>query len=506
MALNASGPISLGGSTTGVAIAAELALSPTAQISLNDSGVRTLAGVASGAITMPTDFWGKSSGTPSFASEISVNTISTAISNVSINSTYTLMAMGLQAFTPPAGTVPLTTSYAAHLIVNTTTGNIVKVFKQGTVSAPNNSSFQISMDPNGNSYISQAYGTGGMILSKYNSSGVNQWTNLQASGGGSGTTMNPQGMVGDSSGNLYAAGGRNTPLDDAFLNKTDTSGNNTWRRQWGNGVSTSPDTTARGVVLDESTNILYTGNYNVFGSNPAPGTFKIAITRHNTSGVLQGNWTYWDSTNNRQLGFGNSNTDFTLSKTNNFMLMGTYSIANNTHNYLSRVNKSTGAVDWTRQITSPANQGIQYCTDPSDNIYVLVGNSGAGGNTYVYVVKYNSSGVLQWQRKLNKAGLLVGASSNNCNTMHFKDSGIVFPIGSASKGILVYVKDSDMVANKVFSNGLTFSTTTDVVDTAGPTISMVTSSFPTEYAGSTGTSAAPSYTDITSSVSNIVYT
>lgn len=61
MALNPSGPISLGGTTAGQSIALELSAPGTAQIALNDTNVRTLAGVASGAITMPTDFWGKSS-------------------------------------------------------------------------------------------------------------------------------------------------------------------------------------------------------------------------------------------------------------------------------------------------------------------------------------------------------------------------------------------------------------------------------------------------------------
>ena len=63
MALNSTGPISLGGSTTGQSIALELSLSATAAISLNDSAVRTLAGVASGAIVMPTNFYGKSNAT-----------------------------------------------------------------------------------------------------------------------------------------------------------------------------------------------------------------------------------------------------------------------------------------------------------------------------------------------------------------------------------------------------------------------------------------------------------
>jgi len=52
MALNSSGAISLGGSTTGQSVAVELGVSATGQISLNDTVVRTLAGVSSGAISL----------------------------------------------------------------------------------------------------------------------------------------------------------------------------------------------------------------------------------------------------------------------------------------------------------------------------------------------------------------------------------------------------------------------------------------------------------------------
>lgn len=60
MPLNNSGPISLAGSTAGQSIALELGLSATGTISLNQANVRTLAGVPSGAIIMPTNFYGKS--------------------------------------------------------------------------------------------------------------------------------------------------------------------------------------------------------------------------------------------------------------------------------------------------------------------------------------------------------------------------------------------------------------------------------------------------------------
>jgi hypothetical protein len=60
MVMNSSGPISLAGTTAGVSIQIENGGNGTTQISLNDAAVRSLAGVPSGAIVMPTNFYGKS--------------------------------------------------------------------------------------------------------------------------------------------------------------------------------------------------------------------------------------------------------------------------------------------------------------------------------------------------------------------------------------------------------------------------------------------------------------
>ena len=70
MALNASGPISIAGTTAGESIQVELGGNGTTQMSLNDTAVRTLAGVASGQIAMPTNFYGKAN---SFSFTISTN-------------------------------------------------------------------------------------------------------------------------------------------------------------------------------------------------------------------------------------------------------------------------------------------------------------------------------------------------------------------------------------------------------------------------------------------------
>jgi hypothetical protein len=63
VALNATGPISLAGTTSGQSIALELGRSGTAQISLNDTDVRSLLGITSGSIAISSAY-GKSATPP----------------------------------------------------------------------------------------------------------------------------------------------------------------------------------------------------------------------------------------------------------------------------------------------------------------------------------------------------------------------------------------------------------------------------------------------------------
>jgi hypothetical protein len=75
MTLNSSGPISLGGSTTGESVALELGLSPTGQISLDDAAVRSLlAKTGQSSEISLFDAYGKSSSI-SFASEYNFNNV-----------------------------------------------------------------------------------------------------------------------------------------------------------------------------------------------------------------------------------------------------------------------------------------------------------------------------------------------------------------------------------------------------------------------------------------------
>ena len=133
MALNGSGPISLAGSTAGQSIAVELGLSPTGTIGLNTASVRTLAGVPSGAIVMPTNFYGKSNRVVSSAT-ISANTANYTVNTAKAPSyssgktDFTLtINSGIVVFSGSTGSYAMTvdTSWAA--------GDTVTIVNNGTI-------------------------------------------------------------------------------------------------------------------------------------------------------------------------------------------------------------------------------------------------------------------------------------------------------------------------------------------------------------------------------------
>lgn len=114
MALNSSGPISLAGTTAGQSIEIELSGNGTTTISLNDSTVRTLAGVASGQIAMPTNFYGK---TNTFAFSITTNqtnvNLATLATGAGWNGTAKVVATinsGVYVYSTSTGTPALTVS------------------------------------------------------------------------------------------------------------------------------------------------------------------------------------------------------------------------------------------------------------------------------------------------------------------------------------------------------------------------------------------------------------
>lgn len=182
MTLNASGPISLAGSTSGQSIALELGQSATAQISLNDSAVRTLANVASGAIVMPTNFYGKSN-RKTLSYTYSANTTNASLDITSIsgysagNSDVTITVnSGVYVYSTSTATPGLT-------LTGGSTGDTITLVNKG---------FILGMGGGGGTYNTSGptYGTagaGGTALSLgFNTTVDNTDSSAYIAGGGGG--------------------------------------------------------------------------------------------------------------------------------------------------------------------------------------------------------------------------------------------------------------------------------------------------------------------------------
>jgi hypothetical protein len=208
------------------------------------------------------------------------------------------------------------------------------------------------------------YTTSNTFISAFNSSGTNLWQNSTTAGCNSSYTLST-----DSSGNLYFGGGY---ANSAFyLTKYNSSGTNQWQVSlWTR--NTSPDCSAQTYVKVDSS------------GNPI-----ISIMQGFSNTGYAYNWRFgpW---------------------------------------FVAKYN-SSGALQWSQGITG---NSVNYCgvvyTDSSNNVYA-VGNVGyyyEGDSTgdvrevfYPYIIKFNSSGVVQWQRIINSENVnvysVVADSSGN---------------------------------------------------------------------------------------------
>ncbi len=256
----------------------------------------------------------------------------------------------------------------------------------------------VAVDSSGNIYVAGTTGTletGGsdMCLVKYDSSGVQQWT---CTWGGSSSDYG-SGVAVDSSGNIYVAGTTGVLLvnfyrylhpicGDMCLVKYDSSGAQQWNRTWGG----SSGDYGSGVAVDSSGNIYIAGYTESFGA----GSWDMCLVKYDSSGVQQWNRTWGGR-------FYDAGHGLTLDSSGNIYIVG-YTRSFGAGNYDMCLVKydSSGVQQWNRTWGgSDEDYGNGVAVDSSGNIYIAgyTGSFGAGGGD-MYLVKYDSSGVQQWNR------------------------------------------------------------------------------------------------------------
>lgn len=327
-------------------------------------------------------------------------------------------------------------------------------------------SYDVRVDSSGNSYVigeTRATGTQDALLAKFTSTGALDW---QRTIGGTGTEEG-YGLDLDSSDNPHIILETNSPGGagnyDAVLAKYNSSGAIQWHRAFGD----STYNIARAVAVDSSGNVF-------IGTSQSTNSSMI-IAQYDSSGTIQwqfningagneyihdvavdssGNAYYWGQTTTSggtswnfflmkvnssgsiqwQRTLGGPGSDQSSSTLPNKMYVdasGNVYIIGTTNNdgSISGFNRiitakydTNGTIQWQRSwghdgVIETASINVGGVTaDTSGNVYVCASGSGGwsvgtGGN--IMLMKYNSSGVVQWQRSIGGDSGTTAMAGNN---------------------------------------------------------------------------------------------
>jgi len=247
------------------------------------------------------------------------------------------------------------------------------------------------LDSSGNGYLNGHSNITGsnqnFLLAKYNQAGEVQW---QRTLGGASTDKG-YGIAVDSGNNIYAVG--ETASDgqgesDLFIAKYNSSGVIQWQRTLGG----STQDTGSSVAVDSSDNVYVFGRSEFAGA----GSFDFLLAKYDSSGSLQ-----W------QVVLGGSSSEdgnaITIDASGNVYVAGdTQSEGQGGREFFIAKYNSSGVIQWQRIIGgSSFDYAYGIATDSSGNVYATgVTESQGQGSRELLFVKYNSSGTLQFQKML----------------------------------------------------------------------------------------------------------
>jgi len=281
---------------------------------------------------------------------------------------------------------------------------------------------KIAVDSSSNIYICGQQGSGdsyGANVVKLNSSGEIQWQKIL---GPSNNATLAKGVAFDSSGNVYISGQSGYDATTyGLIAKYNSSGTLQWQKR----VAQSDGSSGvyfNDIVLDSSGNPHVCGNF----------IDNFIVMKYNPSGDV-----VWQKT----LGIAGGTTEraleIAMDSSNNVYVTGYQDIAGDYSDsgVLTAKYNSSGDLQWKRRLNYPSasyptnEYGYGIGVDSSGNSYV----GGFTTQDYDFIlVKYNTSGTIQWQRRLGSGkqefvnGVNVDSSGNIYiagNTQDFNNTG-----------------------------------------------------------------------------------
>jgi uncharacterized delta-60 repeat protein len=346
----------------------------------------------------------------------------------------------------------------------------------------------IAIDSSDNLYVlgetdSAGAGYDDFLLAKYNSSGTIQWQRVL---GGASNYDQGYSVAIDSSNNVYVLGYTSSTGaggSDCLLAKYNSSGTIQWQRVLGGAGNEE----GYSIAIDSSDNLY------VFGetSSAGAGGDDFLLAKYNSSGTIQ-----WQ----RVLGgaSGEKAQSVAIDSSNNVYVFGETSSAGlGSSDFLLAKYNSSGTIQWQRIVGGASNEfGESVAIDSDNNVYVLGWTNSAGAGSYDFlIVKYNSSGTIQWQRVL---GASISAEAAYSVTIDSDNN--VYVLGStASTG----AGGNDSLLAKLPSDGsLTGTYALDGVDFVYAASSLTGATSTLTAATSSLTSATSSLTSATSTLTD----
>jgi hypothetical protein len=297
----------------------------------------------------------------------------------------------------------------------------------------------IAVDPSGNMYVTgwtpgNLDGqTGGpdIFLTKYNASGVRQWTRLLGTTGVTEPVAGDFGGVGlnvavDGAGSaIYVTGYTTASMDaqpyrdgkDIFLVKYDPTGNKVWTRMYGTTIGTAVDDVATSVAVDSRGYIFITGwtTGDLDGAFPGPfGQEDMFLAMYydtgNRSWLIQRGTTETDIATSIAVDNSGGNywvylTGATKGNLDGVRTTGTGNLDIFLVQYDISI-ESTPTWAWTKMLGTASDDAALAITARNAAVHIagatggsLDGHSSAGGND-VFVAAYDHAGTKMWTTQL----------------------------------------------------------------------------------------------------------
>jgi hypothetical protein len=264
----------------------------------------------------------------------------------------------------------------------------------------------VAVDSSGNVYVCgqglNAAGFNVQSISKWNSSGVLQWQRTLTDPYSS-PADSAYNIAVDSSGNVYVCGQGLTAanVNVQSISKWDSSGTIQWQRTLNSAGAYKTQTDASyGIYVDSSANVYVCGQ----GADGS-GNGILSISKWDSSGTLQFQKKLVGSSVSLQ-GKG-----ITLDSSGNIYVCG----QTQGRVFISKWD-SSGTLQWQTSVINAGSVAGAYgnatILDSSGNVYVAGGGQNSAGFNVQFIAKWNSSGVLQWQRTLTPTNSSPSAGAN----------------------------------------------------------------------------------------------